>query len=38
MQHTEDVVLSVTSILCSYFKSIESYESNVGIKTGGMEN
>ena len=37
MQHIEAVVLSVTSMLCSCFQIIENYESNVGIKTGGME-
>jgi len=37
MQHIEAVVLSVTSVLCSSFKSFENYESNVGIETGGMK-
>lgn len=37
MQHIAAVVLSVTSMLCTCFKSIENYESNVDVKTGGME-
>lgn len=37
MQHIEDVVLSVTLMVCSCFKTIENYESDVGIRTGGME-
>lgn len=37
MQHIEDVVLSVTSMVCSCFKTIENFESDVGIRTGGME-
>lgn len=36
MQHIA-VLLRVTSMLFSCFKSIVYYESNVGIKTGGME-
>lgn len=37
MQRIEDVVLSVTLMVCSCFKTIENYESDVGIQTGGME-
>lgn len=37
MQHIDAVLLRVTSMLFSCFKSIANYESNVGIKTGGME-